>query len=324
MHKVAVLILDGVVPFDLSVPCGVFGFARLGNQEPAYEVRVCGAAKSVSSAYFQIQVSYGLSTLRWADTIVVPGLDDVSKPLPASAMKALKSAAARGARIASICSGTFILAEAGLLDGLKATTHWVGTAQLEKLYPGISVDPNVLYVDNGQILTSAGAAAGLDLCLHMVRRDFGAAVAAESARMNVMPLERPGGQSQFIVHAPPAGAGDGESLQTLLLWMEKNLHRPLRLPELAKKAAMSPRTLSRRFHEQTGTTPLRWLLRQRIRQGQQLLESTRCSVEEVSERLGFGSGANFRDHFRRQVGVSPQTYRHHFRGPPTEANKVSR
>ena len=219
---------------------------------------------------------------------------------------------ARGARVASVCSGAFLLAATGLLDGRRATTHWRAAAELARRYPRIRVEPDVLYVDEGQVLTSAGAAAAFDLCLHMVRRDYGSAVAVEAARVSVMPLERDGGQTQFIVHPPPAP--DGASLAPLLRWLEENTHRELSLDDLARRAALSVRSLNRRFREQTGTTPLQWLLRARVRRAQLLLETTAQSVSRVAADAGFGSVTAFREHFRRVAATSPQAYRRAFRG----------
>ncbi|NBD13879.1 GlxA family transcriptional regulator [Corallococcus silvisoli] len=312
MHTVAIVALEGVVPFDLSIPTEVFGRVRLPGGGEGYQVRVCGVSPEVHAGAFVLKTRHGLSALARADTIILPGIADVSAPAPPRLLSALRAAATRGTRIASICSGAFLLAAAGLLDGLRATTHWLATEELARRHPAIQVDPNVLYVDNGQLLTSAGAAAGLDLCLHLVRRDYGAAVAADAARLAVMPLERDGGQSQFITHAPPTP--EGASLEPLLRWMEDHLHRPLTLQALARRAALSERTLSRRFREQTGTTPLQWLLRARVRRAQHLLETTGQSVEAVAEKVGFGSTTTFRDHFQRFVTTSPLAYRRAFRG----------
>lgn len=309
MKKIAVLALDDVVPFDLAIPCGVFQFAYLKNGAPAYEVVVCGPKRSVRSKPFDLRISHGLAALRDADTILVPGMFDVDVRFPPSVLQAIREAVRRGTRVASICSGAFVLAEAGVLNGLKATTHWIGAADLARRYPEIDVNPNVLYVDNGQILTSAGAASGLDLCLHLVRRDYGSAVAANAARYSVVPLERAGGQAQFIRNLEPASPG---ALDELLAWMERNYRRPVQLEDLARKARMSPRTLLRRFQEQTGESPLQWLLRIRVCRGQELLESTKLSVEEVAERVGFGCSLSFRQRFKRQVGVTPQVYRASF------------
>jgi transcriptional regulator GlxA family with amidase domain len=309
MHVVAVLALDGVVAFDLSVPCEVFGRARLAGGRPAYQVRVCGPGE-VDAGVFTLRPPFGLAGLAGADTVIVPGVAD-ARPTPPAALAALRAAVAAGSRIASICAGAFVLAEAGLLDGLKATTHWVGAAALARRYPAVDVDPDVLFVDNGQVLTSAGAAAGLDLCLHLVRRDHGSAVAADAARLSVMPLERDGGQAQFIAYEEPAP--DGASLRPLLAWLEANLHEQLTLGDIARRAALSTRSLNRRFREQTGSTPLRWLARCRLRRAQQLLETTTEPVDRIAGLVGFGSPVTFRDRFRRLVGTSPQAYRRAFR-----------
>jgi transcriptional regulator GlxA family with amidase domain len=311
MHTVAVLALSGVVPFDLSTPCEVFGRVRLADGRAGYDVRVCGFEKEVPAGAFNLRPRWGLRTLAKADTVVIPGVSNPSAPVPKSVVRAIRSAAGRGSRIASICSGAFVLAATGLLDGLRATTHWLAADQLARRYPNIEVDPNVLYVDNGQILTSAGAAAGLDLCLHLVRRDYGAAVAADAARIAVMPLERAGGQAQFIRHQPPGA--DGASLEPLMGWIQVHLRQPLTLERLAGRAAMSTRTLSRRFAEQSGTTPLQWILGARVRRAQQLLETTGHSVERIATEVGFGSAPAFRERFNRIVGTSPQRYRRAFR-----------
>jgi transcriptional regulator GlxA family with amidase domain len=202
-----------------------------------------------------------------------------------------------------------VLAASGLLDGLRATTHWLAAPALAARYPQVHVDASVLFVDNGKVLTSAGAAAGLDLCLHLVRRDHGAAAAADAARLAVMPLERDGGQAQFITHAPPSS---GASLEPLLTWLTRNIKRPVDLEEMARQAATSSRTLSRRFREQTGTTPLQWLLTARVRRAQSLLETTDLSIEQIATEAGFAAAATFRDRFFRIVGLSPTAYRKAF------------
>lgn len=215
---------------------------------------------------------------------------------------------------ASICVGAFTLAAAGLLDGRSATTHWAATAALAGRYPAVRVRPDVLYVDDGDVLTSAGAAAGLDLCLHMIRQDHGAAVAAQTARLSVMPLERSGGQAQFIAHEPPAA--DGASLQPLLDWMAGNAARAITLEDVAARAALSSRTLTRRFREQTDTTPMQWLNRYRLRRAQELLETTDVPVEQIGTLVGFASATTFRERFKGVVGVSPWAYRRAFRSRP--------
>ncbi|MFJ3203099.1 GlxA family transcriptional regulator [Streptomyces sp. NPDC086989] len=312
MHTVAVLALDGVIPFDLSTPLEVFGRTRLPDGRPAYRVRVCAPAPEVDAGVFALRAPWPLEALAEADTIVLPGMADLDVPVPPEVLAALREAAARGTRIASICVGAFVLAATGLLDGLRATTHWLAAPALAARHPGIEVDADVLYIDNGQFLTSAGAAAGLDLCLHLIRRDHGSAVAADSARLAVMPLEREGGQAQFIVHAQPP-APRGSTLEPLLRWMEDTAHHELTLDEIAAEAGMSVRTLNRRFREQTGTSPLQWLHRARIRRAQHLLETTGHPVERIASQVGFGSPTAFRDRFRRITGTSPHAYRRAFR-----------
>jgi transcriptional regulator GlxA family with amidase domain len=309
MHKIAVLAMHGVVPFDLATPCEVFGWVRVPDLPKAYEVKVCGEASTVKAGVFNIQTAWDLRHLRTANTVIVPGVADITLPIAESVLDALRAAAHEGVCIASICTGAFVLAAAGLLDDLPATTHWLAAPELAARYPRVKVDPNVLFVDNGKILTSAGAAAGLDLCLHLVRRDYGSAVAANTARVSVMPLEREGGQAQFIVHEPPAS---GVTLEPTLRWLEQNLNAPLGLHEIAQNAGLSIRTLNRRFREQVGTTPLQWLLRTRICRAQQLLETTPLAVEEIAAAVGFTSPTTFREHFKRQVGNNPQAYRRIF------------
>jgi transcriptional regulator GlxA family with amidase domain len=220
-------------------------------------------------------------------------------------------------RLVSICTGAFVLAAAGILDGRRATTHWAAAPELARRYPKIDVDPDVLFIDHGPVATSAGAAAGLDLCLHLVRRDHGAAAAAQTARSSVMPLERAGGQAQFIAHEPPSGA----TLQPLLDWLTDNLRTPLTLADIAAHAAMSSRSLSRHFRQQTGASPMQWLGRQRIRRAQQLLETTAGPVEQIGELVGFASPTAFRERFQRVVGVSPREYRQAFPPAPRETHQ---
>ncbi|MEV5972156.1 helix-turn-helix domain-containing protein [Streptomyces sp. NPDC051921] len=311
MHTVAVLALDRVIPFDLATPVEVFTRARLPDGRPGYQVRVCAARPEIDAGTFALRAPWGLDALREADTVVVPGTADPTAPLPDEVREALRTAAENGTRIASICAGTFPLAATGLLDGLRVTTHWIAADLLAAEFPRLTVDPDVLYVDNGQFLTSAGAAAGLDLCLHMVRADYGSAVAADAARLAVVPLEREGGQAQFIVHDRPP-VPRGSDLEPLLAWLQDNLGRGLTLDDIAARAGTSTRTLIRRFREQTGTTPLQWLHRARVRQAQHLLETTRHSVEGIGAQVGFGSPTAFRDRFKRTTGVSPHAYRRSF------------
>ncbi|MGI5197723.1 GlxA family transcriptional regulator [Streptomyces sp. CA-288835] len=328
MHTMAVLALDQVIPFDLSAPIDTFARARLPDGRDAYRVRVCAPQEEVSAVAssgsvhavsFTLRAPYGLEALAEADTIILPGTADPTVPLPPGVREALREAAANGTRIASVCVGAFILAATGLLDGLRATTHWLAAPHLADLYPDVEVDANVLYVDNGQFLTSAGSAAALDMCLHMIRKDYGSAVAADAARLAVMPLEREGGQAQFIVHAqPPAPAGG--ALEPLLSWLEENAEHDLTLDDIAAHAGTSARTLNRRFREQTGTTPLQWLHRARVRRAQYLLENTTHPVERIAAQAGFGSPTAFRDRFKRVVGTSPQAYRRAFQGAAVDVN----
>ncbi len=311
MHTVAVLVLGQVIPFDLATPIEVFARTRLPDGRPGYQIRVCAQEPETDAGAFTLRAPWDLSGLQGADTIIVPGCANLTAPLTPAVRTSLREAAAAGTRIASICVGAFTLAASGLLDGLRATTHWTAADQLASAHPKVLVDPDVLYVDNGQILTSAGAAAGLDLCLHMIRRDYGSAVAADAARLSVMPLEREGGQAQFIIHDHTA-TPQGSALEPLLAWLRDNLARDLTLDDIAAHAAISTRTLIRRFREQTGTTPLQWLHRARIRQAQHLLESTEHSVERIGAQVGFGSPTAFRDRFKRTTGVSPQAYRRSF------------
>lgn len=313
MHVVCVVAFDGVVPFDLATPCEVLGRTVSASGSPAYRVEVCGVSRDVDAGFFRMRPRFGLARLARAHTIVVPGLADPSRPVSPRLLRALRAAKARGARIASICTGAFVLAAAGILDGQRATTHWLAAPELAARYPRVRVDASVLYVDGGQVLTSAGAAAGLDLCLHLVRRDHGAEVAASAARVAVMPLERAGGQAQFIAY--PAPVDEGGSFEPLLRWMEERAGSPLSLEALARRAGTSVRTFSRHFRAQTGTTPLQWLLQARIRRAQRLLESTAWSIDTIAARAGFGSAGALRLHFRRIVGAPANAYRRSFRRP---------
>ena len=311
-HVVAVVAFDGVVLGDLSTACEIFALAGTTDGRTPYEVRVCSASPDVESRHVALRVPWRLSSLARADSVIVPGIEDIDRPIPAVVLRAIRRAADRGARVASVCTGAFVLAATGVLDGLRATTHWRAAGELARRYPRIDVDANVLYVDNGDVLTSAGAAAGFDLCIYLVRRDLGAEAAATVARLAVMPLERAGGQAQFIRHDPPP---DGRgSMGALLAWIEQNLERELPLSAIARRAAMSPRTLSRRFREQVGGTPAAWIAQARVRRAQRLLETTDFSIEQVAAEAGFGSATVLRAHFGGVVGTSPMAYRQAF--PP--------
>ena len=315
MHTVAILALPDTIAFDLSTPIEAFGRVRLPTGASGYRIVVCGSQPEVSAGPFRIATDHGLEALADADTIVVPGLNDVSVDAAEEVLAALRAAHARGARIASICSGAFTLAAAGLLDGKRATTHWVAADLFRARFPAVDLDADVLYVDEGQVLTSAGASAGLDLCLHMIARDFGAAVAADAARMAVAPLHRSGGQAQFILRNQAAAKRIGErtELDDVLAWIEQEAHRDVTLHDIAARASMSVRTLNRRFQAETGQTPMQWLTGVRVRHAQQLLESTAYAVEQIGREVGFTSAANFREQFRRLAGVAPLNYRNTFR-----------
>lgn len=307
MHTVAVLALPDVIAFDLATAVEIFGRARVPDGLPAYRVIVCGTAPEVDAGPLRIGTDASLEALEGADTVIVPGRNHIAVPAEVEVIAALKRAAASGARIASICVGAFTLAQAGLLDGLRATTHWRASELLAEEYPNVQVDPSVLYVDNGRILTSAGAAAGLDLCLHMVRRDHGAAVAADVSRISVAPLHRSGGQAQYIVRNPPTY--DVARLEDTLIWIEANAHRNLTLADIAAAARLSVRTLNRRFHSETGQSPMEWLTGVRIRHAQELLETTDHAVERIATQVGFTNPSSFRTHFARLVGTNPRDYR---------------
>lgn len=314
MHTVVVLALPDTIVFDLATPVEVFGRARLPDGRPAYQVVVCGTAPVVDAGPLRLATDVGLEALARADTVVVPGRNRPQEPAPEAALAALRAAAADGTRIASVCVGAFTLAEAGLLDGLRATTHWLATDALAQQYPAVDVDAGSLYVDNGQILTSAGAAAGLDLCLHLVRRDHGVAVAADASRLSVTPLHRAGGQAQFILRNPPTFRT--ATLEPVLRWIEENAHADLALADVAAAARTSVRTLNRRFHEETGQSPMQWIGGVRIRHAQELLETTDYGVERIARQVGLPSPSTFRALFRRATGVTPRDYRVTFRGRP--------
>ena len=312
MHHVTVLALSDVVAFDLSTPAQVFG-----NEPGRYLFTACGArAGSVpTTTGFAVEVPRGLDALAQADTVLVPGLRPALWPPPAPVLDALRAAHARGARVASICTGAFVLAHTGLLDGRRATTHWAHAERLAERYPAVTVDPGVLYVDEGDVLTSAGVAAGIDLCLHLVRRDHGAEVANAVARRIVVAPHRDGGQAQFVeTPLPPAGE---RGLAPTRAWAVQRLREPLTVAAMARHAACSERTFARRFRAETGTTPLQWLLLQRVLHARRLLEATDMAVEDVAGHAGFGTAASLRSHFRRATATTPLAYRRSFRGSPS-------
>ncbi|AKF04467.1 GlxA family transcriptional regulator [Sandaracinus amylolyticus] len=311
-RRVVVVVFDGVVLGDLAIPCEVFGRARDRSGTPAYDVRVCAETRRVHAEHLTLEVPHRLTALRRADVVVVPGLDRLERRVPDATLRAIGAAAKRGVRVASICTGAFVLAATGALDGRAATTHWLAADELARRHPSVRVDPRVLYVDVGTVLTSAGAAAAFDLCLHLVRRDLGAEAAAETARACVMPLERAGGQAQFIAHPP---APREWPFAALLAWVEQHLTRDLSVCVLARRAAMSERNFSRRFRKELGTTPATWVARARVRRAQRLLETTDWSIDRVAAEAGFGSATVLRETFARLVGTSPRAHRRSFGAP---------
>jgi len=314
MHKVAILALNGVIPMDLAIPSDMFSVAVSRTKEPLYEVRVCGVGHEVPSTLFRLVAPESLDWLCEADTIIVPGIEGVPPAVNPQVIDTLRQAASRGTRIASICTGAFVLAEAGILDGLRATTHWGKADMLAELFPQICVEPDVLFIDSGNILTSAGVASGVDLCLHLIRNDYGAAVAANVARFIVMPIERGGAQSQLIAHETPESQ---DNLGSILLWLMENLQQNINVEQMAEAANMSSRTFNRKFKEQTGTTPLQWLLAARVKRAQQLLESTNLPIEHVAAAAGFESSNAFRDRFKRIVGIAPVAWRNTYKSSNT-------
>ncbi|WP_035844350.1 helix-turn-helix domain-containing protein [Kitasatospora azatica] len=310
METVALAVTDGMLHFELALAYEVFGSAPAALTGPWYDIAVCGPS-AVRIGPFRLPPDYGLDRLSRADTVIVPGWADVDQDPPAELVDAVRAAHEAGARVASLCTGAFVLAAAGLLDGKRATTHWAHTRALADRYPRVTVDPDVLYVDNGSVLTSAGKAAAMDLCLHLVRLDHGSAIANTLARRLVVPPHRDGGQAQFVT--TPVPAPDNHPLAELLPWVIERLDHPLTVEDLARQARMSSRNLGRHFRSVTGTTPLQWLLTQRIRHAQELLETTDDSVDTVATATGMGTATTLRRHFNRTVGVPPDTYRRTFR-----------
>jgi transcriptional regulator GlxA family with amidase domain len=317
-HRVAVLALDQVVTFDLGTPPQVFGAARAPDGQRLYEVLVCtpGGAPVRSAAGFQIVADHGLEALEAADTVIVAGISDQvlfrDGRVALEVRAALRAAAARGVRMMSICTGAFVLAAAGLLDGRPATTHWYYAEQFRRLFPAVLLDADVLFVDDGDVLTSAGVAAGVDLCLHVVRDDHGSAVANQAARRCVVPSWRAGGQSQFIPQ-PLVTTGLDSSTAGAREWAMQRLDQRLDLRSFAGQARMSVRTFTRRFREETGLSPARWVALQRVEHARQLLETTDLPIDAVAHNAGFGTGAALRQQLGNALGVAPSAYRHTFR-----------
>lgn len=313
-HTVAVVAFEGISPFHLSVPCMVFGddLSRLGV--PRYALVVCGEKPGpiATMSGFDIVVERDLSALAQADTVIVPTWPDPDVAPPAPLLQALRAAHGRGARMVGLCLGAFVLAEAGLLDGHTASTHWVWAEEFARRYPKVKLDPKVLYVDDGAILTSAGTAAAIDCCLHMLRVDHGAEVASRVARRMVVAPVRHGGQAQYIEQPLPKNSGS-DPLSKALDWAIGNLAQPISVDTLAARAAMSRRNFTRRFKMKTGTTLAQWLINYRLAAAQRLLETGGQAIDHIADLVGFGSAVSLRQHFTARFGVSPAAYRKQFR-----------
>ena len=312
LRTVTAVALPGVAPFELGVVCEVFGIDRADSGGPSFDFTVSGVepGRIPSKVGFDIVLDHGHEATETADLVVVPAYGE-QHGLPPALLEALRAAHKRGARVLSVCSGAFALGEAGLLDGRRCTTHWMYTAELAARFPAAEVDPAVLYVDDDRIITSAGTAAGIDACLHLVRAELGAGAASVVARRMIVPPHRDGGQAQYVDTPLPC---DADTLAPLLTWMVEHLDDELTVPDLAARALVSERTFARRFRAETGTTPAAWLTRQRVVRAQELLEGTSLGVDEVARRSGFGNAAALRHHFGRVLGTSPQGYRRTFAG----------
>jgi AraC family transcriptional regulator, transcriptional activator FtrA len=316
LKRVAVLVLDNVAPFELGVLCEVFGTDRVKDGFPGYEFHTCspdgGPVRTKSG--WMLTPTADLAPLETADLVAVPAYP-LDCPTPPEVADALRRAADRGAYVLSVCSGAFLLAEAGLLEGRRCTTHWQYADELARRYPDLKVDPDVLYIADDNIMTSAGTAAGIDLCLHLIRREHGSAIANALARRMVVPPHRDGGQAQYV-EAPVPRTADAPTLEPLLSWLVTTLDREHTVESLAARAHMSSRTFARRFRAETGTTPHDWLTAQRVLLARRLLEDTDLGVDAIALRAGFGTAAMLRHHFTRRVATTPQQYRTTFRARP--------
>ncbi|MER7246494.1 helix-turn-helix domain-containing protein [Kribbella sp. NPDC000426] len=312
LHKVAVVLMEDVALFEFGVLAEVFGLDRTADGVPPFDFKVCSTTPGRpmdTSTFSQVIAPYGLEELEDADLIGIPATT-WRHEYDERVLEALRRAEARGAILLTVCSGVYVLGAAGLLDGRPCTTHWRYTEGFQQQFPTAKVDPDVLFVDDGNIITSAGTAAGIDACLHLVRRELGSAVATRIARRMVVPPQRDGGQRQYV--DVPVPESSGESLQPVLDWMIDNLTTEHTVPALARRAQMSERTFARRFVAETGTTPLKWVTTQRVLRARTLLEQTRMGIEQIASESGFGTAALLRHHFRRVVGVPPQDYRRTF------------
>jgi AraC family transcriptional regulator, transcriptional activator FtrA len=310
MHTVALAAAGRPLHFELGAAYEIFGNPPTGFTGDWYDVLLCGP-DAVRVGPFVVEPEHGLDRLAGADTVIVPACADIDDPAPPELVAAVRAAHESGARVVSLCTGAFVLGAAGLLDGRRATTHWAHTAELSDRHPRAVVDPDVLYTDNGSVLTSAGKAAAVDLCLHLIHLDHGAAVANTIARRLVVPPHRAGGQAQFV--ATPVPLASDHRLSHLLAWVQERLDQPLTVTDLARRANSSTRQLGRQFRSITGQTPLQWLLTQRVRRAQELLETTDESIEAIARFTGMGTATTLRRQFKRTVGVPPDSYRRAFR-----------
>jgi AraC family transcriptional activator FtrA len=318
---VVTLASDRLAMFEFGITAEFFALARPELDFVPYRFAVAAADPPPLRGLggIRVDVDGGLELLAEANLIVVPGWRDLDAPPRPEITRALRAAVERGARVASICSGAFLLGHAGLLDGRRATTHWRHTERLARLFPAARVEPDVLYVDEGQVMTSAGSAAGIDLMLHLVRKDYGPHVANMFARRMVVPPHRDGGQSQFVVQ--PIAVRTNDRIASVADWMAGNLRRAITIEALADRAAMSVRTFTRRFRAATGTAPIEWLIRLRVRRAQDLLETSEAPIDQVAHESGFGAPETLRHHFRNVVGTSPSAWRAAFRGKAEPAHQ---
>lgn len=325
LRNVVALVGEQAAAFELGVVAQVFGLDRSDDGFPVHDFALCAARAGPvrTTSGFTLQVEHGPERIAAADLITVPAWPQLEENPPAPLVEALHDALARGARVLSVCTGAFLLAEAGILDGRRAATHWQFAERLARNHPRVLVDRDVLYVEDGPVLTSAGAAAGIDACLHLVRLEHGAATANALARRMVVPAHRSGGQAQFI-EMPVPGTRAEYGLTGLVDWMQEHLDQPLTVEMLAARASMSPRTFARRFKAATGTTPHRWLLDQRLHLAEELLESTDLPVDAVAKRAGFGSADTLRHHFSARRGVAPAAHRRTFRDEAPAASRTPR